>query len=185
MTVKVIVTGAYSTGKTTLSVDLHNTLIDRGMSCRLLPDISRSCPLPLNTEQADDTSLWLIGSQIASEIEAVAEAPDIVLCDRGIPDILAHQQDVALRRSDGSVALLRQFLDHWLSTYTLFLFSRVDEAVPIEPDGLRNTDPNYRSLLDRFAADVLKGSTNVVTLPFDPHARLDVALQAIRRLPRP
>ena len=185
MTVKVIVTGAYSTGKTTLARDLRSALADRGVSCRLVPDVSRQCPLPLNTEQADDTSLWLIGSQIAGEIEAVAEAPDIVLCDRGIPDILAHQQDVASRRPAGSVALLRPFLDHWLSTYVLFLFSRVDETVPIERDGLRDPDPNYRTLLDGFAAGVLKGLSDVVTLPFDESERLNVALQAISRLPRP
>jgi nicotinamide riboside kinase len=179
--IKIVVTGAYSTGKTTLVQDLADTLARRGVGLQVLPDISRTCPMPLNTDQTDDTTLWLIGSQISAEVAAAASGADVVLCDRGIPDILSHHLEVLGRRPERRVELLRAFLDEWVSTYDLLLLSRVDETIPVVADGLRVTDPAYRSLLDLYAAQVVEGRAASVTLPFGEPARLETALQAIAR----
>ena len=182
MTIKVVVTGAYSTGKTTLVCDLALAIGRAGFSCEVLQDISRSCPLPLNVDQTDDTTLWLIGSQVAAEIAAMSGSPDVILCDRGIPDILAHHLDVLTRRSEERVELLRPFLLQWLDTYDLLLLSRVNEAVPIEADGLRNTSPAYRTLLDGYAAMVTQGLGAAAELPFGEPARIEMSFHAVLRL---
>lgn len=184
MTSKVIVTGAYCTGKTTHAQDLQVALADRGHSCVLLPDVARQCPLPLNADQTEATSLWLFGNQVAAEIGAHFARPDFVLCDRGIPDIMTHHADLEARCTDGPVGLLLPFFDYWLSTYDLILFSRVDETLLIEADGIRDTDASYRTRLDSLAAASLTGRSNVVLLPSRRGERLEVSLQAISRLSR-
>ena len=179
--IKVIVTGAYSTGKTTLVGDLAAAVVQDGWTCEVLADLSRRCPLPLNTDQTDDTTLWLIGSQVAAEIEASARGVDVVLCDRGVPDILAHHLEVLSRRAEQRVELLRPFLDRWMATYDLMLFSRVDETIPIEADGLRSTEATYRTLLDGFAEVIVGRLPTTLTLPFGESARLATSRQAVMR----
>lgn len=181
MTTKVVVTGAYSTGKTILVGTLAAALADYGISCTVLSDVSRQCPMPLNTAQTGDGTLWLVGNQVSAEIEACAAGSDVVLCDRGVPDILAHHLEVLSRRPESRVELLRPFLEDWLSTYDLLLLSRVDEAIPILADGLRNPDAAYRTLLDGYAVDVVSGLARTVTLPFGDGVRLETSLQAVKR----
>src|SRR5438046_1871174 len=107
--IKVVVTGAYSTGKTTLVDVLAGALARDGISREVLPDISRRCPMPLNTSQTDDTTLWLIGSQVSGEVAAAATGAEVILCDRGIPDILSHHLEVLARRPERRVEMLRPF----------------------------------------------------------------------------
>ncbi|HEV2567912.1 ATP-binding protein [Sphingomonas sp.] len=176
---KVLVTGAYSTGKTGLVNSIGPALQAHGLQVDILPDTARTCPFPLNKEQTGAASLWLIGTQISREIERSAAVPDILICDRGVPDVLAHDLE-AYRSGRGSgLELLKPFLAEWTRTYDLLLLSRVDRGIPVEPDGLRVEDPEYRDLLDGLAAEVLLGVAGVLELPPGPEDRLVYAREAI------
>lgn len=174
-------TGAYSTGKTSLAAKLAEALSADGFAVALLPDVGRTCPLPLNNNQTDDASLWLLATQVSREIASQSSDVDLLICDRGIPDVLAHHEEVRARSSAGRVELLQPFLREWLKTYDLILFSRVDQAIPIEADDLRNEDPDYRTLLDGYAARVLTGVPNVFELPIGAAERLTYAREAATR----
>jgi nicotinamide riboside kinase len=178
---KVIVTGAFSTGKTTLVGSLADALIGSGITVARLPDVARNCPVTLNSDQTDDASLWLLTTQISREIAAAFGMEQVLLCDRGVPDVLAHHLVVRERDGEGRVALLDRFLDIWLETYDLILLSRVDESVPIMSDGLRDGDAAYRTMLDDYAARVLAGRKGVHELPFEGAQRLDYAREMIAR----
>jgi len=71
----------------------------------VLPDVARESPAPLNENQTDEASIWLASVQISREIAAGFRESDVLLCDRGVPDILAHHQDVEEGRRGGRVAL--------------------------------------------------------------------------------
>lgn len=176
---KVIVTGAYSTGKSTLVDALAMALLASGRTVAKVPDVARGSPVPLNAAQNADASLWLIATQVAREVEAAQGPEEVMLCDRGVPDVLAHDLDLAA--SGGWVAPLRPFLDRWLSSYDLLLFARIDERIPIAADGLRVEDPAYRTRLDRCAAAVLDGRQGVSELPLGSAERLAYAIEAIER----
>jgi nicotinamide riboside kinase len=178
---KVIVTGAFSTGKTSLVDALSSDLVNRGLTVATLPDVARDCPVPLNADQTEDATLWLLATQIAREIEAALGAEMVMLCDRGVPDVLAHQFDLGSSGKAGWGDLLNPFLDSWLSTYDLILFSRVDERIPIASDGLRVEDSAYRTWLDQLADRVLFGRANVEELPSESTQRLGYAREAIVR----
>lgn len=178
---KVLVTGAYSTGKSMLVSALSGALCDDGLSVEVLSDVARDCPIALNCEQTEEATLWLLSTQIAREIEAAQRQCDIILCDRGIPDIRAHFQDVATRAKSHFVSRMAPFLDAWMAQYDLILLSRVDPTCPVEADGLRVADPLYRASLDVYAAEGLQGYDNVQELPYGFEKRVDYALDAIRR----
>lgn len=182
MTLKVIVSGAYSTGKTTLVESLSAELRNVGLTVTALPDVARGCPMPLNQAQTNDASLWLIGMQLARETEAVAAGPAIVLCDRGIPDILSHLDEAASRGGMGSVGLMRPFLDRWLESYDLILYAQLNESTPIEPDGVRLEDHDFRTLMAGLAQRIVAPlADRTVVLPSDKDARCVAAFQAIMR----
>jgi len=180
LTVKVIVTGAFSTGKTTLVNALVPALSGRGLSVVLLDDVSRSCPFPLNEGQTDEASAWLATTQVSREIDAAAAAPDVIMCDRGVPDILAHQEDLRASGRGGLLETMRPFLERWCGTYAVVLASRVDPAIPPEEDELRLADPAYRERLAECAQIVLARFAEPVWLRHAPADRLAQALEAIR-----
>ena len=177
---KVLVTGAFSTGKTTLVGELGAELCRTGLKVGQIEDVARTCPFPLNRDQTWHASLWLLTTQLVKEIESEIHGHDVTICDRGIPDILAHDLET---EEDGSewVGPLDPFLSKWLSTYDLILLSRVDETVPIIPDDLRTPDPEYRTRLDGLAAQVLDGRKQVFTLPSQSPDRLAYAFDAVVR----
>jgi nicotinamide riboside kinase len=178
---KVLVTGAYSTGKSTLVDAVSASLRKAGLSVEVLSDIARDCPVALNGEQTEAATLWLLNTQIAREIEATQRECEIILCDRGIPDIRAHFEDVATRSDGHLVPSMAPFLDAWMALYDLILLSRVDPSCLIEADGLRVTDEAFRARLDRYAAEGLEGRDNVLELPLGVENRLDYTLEEIRR----
>ncbi|MFC5396837.1 ATP-binding protein [Bosea vestrisii] len=178
---KVIITGAYSTGKTSLANRLQADLLLKGRSVAFVSDTARTCPLPLNKNQTDETSLWLIATQVSREIVEQAGNAELLICDRGVPDILAHNEDMRSTSISSRVTLLKPFLADWLKTYDVILLSRVDSAIPIEPDGLRVIDPAYRENLDRLAVRVLTSIPNVYELPFGDKERLAYAREVVER----
>ncbi len=180
MTIKVLVTGAFSTGKTTLVRALGPALAERGLAVLTLEDASRSCPFPLNAGQTDEASIWIATTQVLRELESAVASPDVVLCDRGIPDLLAHQEDLNASGRGGLVETMRPFLERWCCSYDLVLATRVDPSVPPEADGLRLADPAYRARLSECAEAVLARFAAPVWLSHDPDARIAQALDVIR-----
>ncbi len=62
-----VITGAFSTGKTSLVDSLADALTGLGLTVARVPDVARNCPVPLNTGQTDDASLWLLMSKRCGE----------------------------------------------------------------------------------------------------------------------
>lgn len=181
---KVIVTGAYSTGKTGLVDTLHFALTSSNRTVVRVPDVARQCPVPLNTEQNANATLWLIATQISREIEAGQGSEDVMLCDRGVPDVLAHDLDLNLDLANGErswIPLLNPLLKQWMLTYDLLLLARVDEQTPIATDGVRVEDAAYRTRLDHCAVSVLAGTLGVEELPLGGPERVAYALAAVER----
>ena len=177
--IKVIVTGAYSTGKSNLVDALAASMRQDGLSIIQIPDASRTCPLPLNQAQTEATSLWLITTQVSREIEASSGPQSVMLCDRGVPDVLAHDEERSLGTKMTWLTHLREFSERWIETYDVILFSHVDKSILIEPDGLRSCDEAYRDRLDQCAAEVVAHRPGVVNLAHDPQRRLRQARDAI------
>jgi len=181
---KVLITGAFSTGKTELINDLTLQLRGEGVSVAVTPDVGRNCPMPLNSDQTVESTIWLLTTQVSCEILALGGSAQVLLCDRGVPDVLAHHLDIAKAGRDPEewIEALAPFLKRWLATYDLILFSQIDETIPIAVDGLRDVDEEYRSRLELLARTVLKGEPAVEVLPFGRLERSIYSSQSVRRL---
>lgn len=170
---KVLVTGAYSTGKSTLVESLASNFRER-CSVAVVPDIARQCPFKLNRAQDEKGTLWLLTRQISNELEFSINCPDVLLCDRGIPDILAHLEEARTRGAAGVYpGLLKPFLIEWCRTYKLVFVSKIDSRLPTVRDAIRIPDQEFRAQMEAFS--------NAVLAEFTPQART-LALSSCKRL---
>lgn len=184
--IKVLITGAFSTGKTTLTKKLQRKLLERGLRVDLTPEVARLCPFPLNRAQGREATIWLLTRQISLELEGAIQEPDILLCDRGIPDIIAHYMEVVQRLGPVSeIERLLPFFSDWSKNYEVILISEIDHRIPPKADRIREENPEFRSQMEEFSkcALLLMGLSGS-RLPFGSAPRLAYALEEVTaRLP--
>jgi hypothetical protein len=179
---KILVTGAYSTGKTTFVNQLSVCLTEAGIPSVTLCDSSREITLPLNKEQGMITTLWLLAWQISKEKTALNLSPKgtVLICDRGIPDILAHNFDSGDRGTGLTDGNALETAQDWCSTYDLSFFSVVDAAIAVAEDGVRVTDASYRLKLQEFGRLTSSYLGFCTDLPVDLTERVNLAKKEIK-----
>lgn len=173
---KVVVSGAFSTGKSTTVDMVHDALTQAGYSLEVLPDVARQSPLPVNREQTAEGSAWLIGEQIRAESVAVAKRPEVVLCDRGVLDIGSHNRMIepASRRESLVLKAVEDIVTAWSATYDIVFVTRIDERLLPLADGVRDTDPLYQQALDRALCEICDElRLDLVELPHDSAQRTE------------
>lgn len=175
---KVLITGVFSTGKTTLWNELRRRLERQTMTVSALPDVARQCPFVLNENQEESASIWMVCTQIANELGAQGQNPKYLLCDRGVPDIAAHQLHSWAKYRQAARPEVETLLRAWTSSYDLILQSDIDPELPIEADSIRSTDEMYRLELNHLHAKFLETAENVHVLP---HALKD-RIECVSRL---
>ncbi|MBE1502741.1 hypothetical protein H4696_009841 [Amycolatopsis lexingtonensis] len=141
---KVLLSGSFSTGKTSTLSLLHEALEHRGVPSVVRLEPARHCPLSLDLHQDVDTARWLMGDLIREESELVSRPGlRVVLCDGGPPDILVHTPG----HPDPEATLLG-LARSWQPTYDFVFWARPDIAQPIAADDVRVVDEGYRQRID-------------------------------------
>jgi len=176
------VTGAFSTGKSSLVESLASSL-RRRYSVSVVPDVARRCPFALNRAQEEEGTLWLLTKQVSNELEISLQRPDVLLCDRGIPDIAAHLEEARTRGAAGVCPdLLKPFLIEWCRTYELVFVSKIDSRIPTVRDRVRVPDHGFRAEMEAFSDTILAEFTpHARTLVLSPDERLSNSLELIER----
>lgn len=164
---KILITGAYSTGKSTLIADVSKSLEASGIPVLVLSDSSREIDFPLNRDQGHDTTLWLLSWQISKErlSKSLGASYRVVFCDRGVPDILAHNLEASRRGQELQSEVALHAATDWCSSYDLSFLSTIDETIPVQEDGVRVADPSYRHLMGKFAIQTAAYLETCQTLP--------------------
>lgn len=182
---KIALSGAFSTGKTSLVLRAAPQLEAEGIAVAVVGDVAREAPMPLHRDQTPSASAWLVGTQIARESEAQHSAADIVLCDRAIFDVLSHTLLIEAH-SDRERQQLRRVWEigaAWASSYDLVLTTTVNPEKPSIADGVRVADDVYRKQLDDSLGDVLQHlGMERNDLPAAPQEALDATLAKLREI---
>jgi hypothetical protein len=82
---KIAISGAHSTGKSTALKVAREHLERKGYAVRLVSGLAVKCPLPILRDHTPESSLWIAATGVSTEIECEAKS-DIVLVDRPVID---------------------------------------------------------------------------------------------------
>lgn len=148
---KVAVTGAHGTGKTTLCNSLKRSLPDLGV-CREVPRVI--------IEQVGDPDFFKRGHNTIDrqlliflyqleEERKQARGHDILLCDRTPIDHLAYTLANHSRFSDSPEYIaLKNLIADWLATFDLIF--KVPIEFPLQDDGVREGAADFQTEIDRL-----------------------------------
>ena len=126
-----------------------------------------------------------LAEQIRSEVEAVVNEPRLVICDRGVPDIISHT--IVLDLQDPQEQELARDMvaigKSWSRTYDLVLWSLLDEDRSIESDEIRKPNKDYQRELEAAIAQAFTLlDLAPMKLPRSLDARLAYAASMIHKM---
>jgi GTPase SAR1 family protein len=159
---KIAFIGSHGVGKTTLCYDLASRLKRQDRAVDLVKEVARRCPLPINRETTLAAQAWILHTQIADELAAVAQN-DVVICDRSVLDNYAYLVHQAGRLPEYD-ALVRE----WLKTYDRLFKVPIIDAPTF--DGQRDVSRTFQEDIDGVI-DRLAGELGVTCHRLDSDAR--------------
>ena len=152
---KIGVIGTFGVGKTTFIHRLFSELKYRAFQVEMVPELSRLCPYDINESGAVTRGqYWILKEQIHLELEHAERMPDFLLCDRCVFDNTIF----ALRGAekgyvDAAVAaLIRAVTENWQKTYSLLVYTRMDECLRLSRN--RGMEDGVRSTSEEFQLDI-------------------------------
>lgn len=161
--IKVAMSGAQSTGKTTAARALTAWAAAEypDLKVALMPEVARACPWPVNEGTSPEGQRWIYHRQICDELEAGREA-DILICDRSALDNLVYSQWARRGSADKNAwkwvfEYLAWFENDWLPTYDMVWFFEVDRSRVIEDDGFRSVSRVFQRDIDALFKETRLG----------------------------
>ncbi len=159
---KVAFVGTHGVGKTTLCFDLATQLKRLDLGVDIVKEVARRCPLPINEVTTYDAQAWILHTQIAEEIEALARN-EIVVCDRSVLDNYAYLVARVGRRPE-----LDPLVADWVRSYDALFKVPVLGAPSF--DGQRAVSPGFQLEIDAVI-DQLIIAFGTAVHPLDPSDR--------------
>jgi len=139
----IAITGTHGTGKTTLSFQLAAEYKKLGANVKIIQEVARSCPFPLNENMTRETALWIYHEHSKKELEACRDH-DVVICDRTSFDSFVYATSLNI---DFPEILMDCAMDH-LHDYDYIYFVRPDKKETVFDDGVRSTDVEFQDKID-------------------------------------
>ena len=178
---KILITGAFSTGKTSLIRLVDDKLKLLSRKTLIINEVARECPFDLNKNQDLISSSWMVMRQLQNELEIDINTYDFAIFDRGLPDIISHVEYIAYDDKDRIFTnQLRLLAKASCNRYDYVFFSRISDKFKINDDGVRIVDYDFQRELEKLHLDCLEQlGIPYINLPEKNPERLDFILRAI------
>ncbi|MBB4966364.1 AAA family ATPase [Saccharothrix violaceirubra] len=155
------VLGTHSTGKSTFLARLAHDLRRDGVQVSTVADLGEQAQragLPILRNHTWASTLWIVTRGVSDELAAWPHC-DVLLVDRPVPDALGYYRAALADRCETSdpevtARLHRLVVDH-SRHYDLLYRTVVDPGIPLGVDKPRDTDAEFRLLVDHHLGVVL------------------------------
>ena len=147
----IAITGTHGTGKTTLSFQLAAEYKKLGANVKIIQEVARSCPFPLNDKMTRETALWIYHEHSKKELEACHDH-DVVICDRTSFDSFVYAEAIKIDIDE----FLKECAKNHLSDYEDIYFVRPDSLCTLKYDGVRSVDKEFHWKLDALFCHYMK-----------------------------
>jgi len=151
---KILITGAFSTGKTSLIKLIKDKLETNDKKVLVINEVARECPYALNLKQDLISTSWMVMRQLQNELKTYTKDYDYIIFDRGLPDIISHTEYI---NSDKLfLNQLKLLAAESCKRYDYIYLSKISKKFKIEDDGIRLVDYNFQEELEKLLVDSLK-----------------------------
>lgn len=160
--IKLAVSGAHGTGKTTVLTALRDALLEQGVKAQLVPEVPRIvCEAAGDKEffrrenNSVERQLTLLMGQPVYE-SSLAVENDVILCDRSIIDHLAYTRYLFgdSLQEQGLDQVVLSLVGRHMQTYDL-VFYVPPEIDPID-DGTRESSREFQLVIDEEIRSLLQ-----------------------------
>jgi len=148
---KIAIIGTHGTGKTTLSYHLASYYKSIGRSVKIIQEVARSCPFPINEKMTNEAAKWIFLEHSKKELEAIKN--QVVIGDRSVYDSFAYAEYFEIQ--DNLINRYRKLAINQLQLYDKLIFVRPD--LPINDDGIRSIDQEFQISIDQVFENNLRG----------------------------
>lgn len=157
--------GSHGCGKTTLSYILAAFHKKLGRSVKIIQEVARSCPYPLNEGMTKEACLWIFHEHMKKELEAMQKF-DTIICDRSAIDSFMYAKaQNCFDKTDFYTGFCFDAANEWMSTYDKIIYVKPGSVKPME-DGVRSTDIAFQKRVEKEFDDwiINKYSTHKITV---------------------
>lgn len=148
---KICLVGTHGTGKSTFSYILGAHYKKKGKNVKIIQEVARNCPFPLNSGMTKQACLWIYHYHILKEIEYESKS-EILICDRSYFDCFIYSKYFKINLGDHDY-LIQAGHRNLSKEYDKIIFIRPD--IPIQEDGFRSTDKNFQKGIDKLFVEIL------------------------------
>lgn len=145
---KIAFVGTHGVGKTTLCFDLAAYLKRLDLNIDVVKEVARRCPLPINEQTTLDAQAWILHTQVAEEIAAMAMY-EVVVCDRSVLDNYAYLVARIGRRPE-----LDHLVREWIKGYDALFKVPVLQAPTF--DGKRAVSRQFQLEIDATINELVR-----------------------------
>lgn len=140
---KIAIVGTHGVGKSTLSFALAKHYKKQGKNVKIIQEVARSCPFPINAGMTMEAALWIYHEHSKKELEACKDH-DVVIGDRSVYDSFAYAEyfNVSPRWS------VLEYAQEKLNDYDKLIFVRPD--LELHADGIRSEDLDFQKGVDEI-----------------------------------
>ncbi len=170
---KIAIIGTHGAGKTTLSYLMAAAYKKIGTNVKIVQEVARSCPYPLNEGMSREACLWIYHEHVKKELDAI-QKHDIVICDRSALDSFMYAKaQNCYDYTDRGINLCFESASHWMKTYDQIIYVKPGKIKPME-DGVRSVDLEFqRRVAEQFNEWFLNNSTVIKSAELDADAIFD------------
>lgn len=150
---KIGIMGTHGIGKTTLAAQMFAYASMTGRKAKLIHEVARSCPLPINEKFTVKAATWIVARHVTLGIEAEAAGYDFIICDRSSFDPVTYAINIIpndLREKKFyRTSPLYKFAERDLRSYDVLIYLKPSSA-EILSDGIRAVDPEFQKKIAKI-----------------------------------
>lgn len=153
---KIAIIGTHGTGKSTLSYLMAAYHKKMGKNVKVVQEVARSCPFPINHGMTKEAALWIYLEHSRKELEA-EHKHDVVICDRSVYDSFAYAKYFGLM--DDELSSFEESAYKHLHTYDKIIFVKSD--LPLQTDGVRPNDKEFQKGVDDIITERIRNLNKI------------------------